>query len=314
MKSPTFSWNLHFLMKSVLFFEILTFAWNLDLFLEISTFTHNLIFFLQIFIFALLPHSTPVDPQTQNPLYSTHVDPQTPNSLYSALAEREHKTRARVKISGSWKNLCFKRDLSKTINWTQERQYPKGNALTLGGKLFPCQLNSRILSREHFSDKKIPKVLEHDWCNFPLNPNYSKSRVSELRLRDLFFGIPLLQIDLTLPPASPPISPGLQRHLLSPSRGRARDGGAFFMRGWVLPSHRRALDGILGEENIERARRLDRSTQQSRNQIYNSNRTSGHLKVVILIRPLDTSDPRTHQSRNQSYNSNRTSGHLKIEF
>ena len=45
-----------------------------------------------------------------------------------------------------------------------------------------------------------------------------------LRLRDLFFGIPLLQIDLTLPPASPPISRGLQRHLLSPSRGRARLG------------------------------------------------------------------------------------------
>ena len=56
----------------------------------------------------------------------------------------------------------------------------------------------------------------------------------------------------------------------------------------------------------------DLRTQQSRNQIYNSNRTSGHLKIVILIRPLDTSDPRTHQSRNQSYNSNQTSGHLKV--
>ena len=42
-----------------------------------------------------------------------------------------------------------------------------------------------------------------------------------LRLCALFFGIPLLQIDLTLPPASPPISPGLQRHPLSPSRGPA---------------------------------------------------------------------------------------------
>ena len=63
--------------------------------LEIST------FYRKIFNLGLLQHSTPVDPQTQNPLYSTHVDPQTPNSLYSALAEREHKTRARVKISGS---------------------------------------------------------------------------------------------------------------------------------------------------------------------------------------------------------------------
>ena len=46
---------------------------------------------------ALLLHSTPVDPQTQNPLESIPVDPLTPNSLYSALAEREHKTRARDK-------------------------------------------------------------------------------------------------------------------------------------------------------------------------------------------------------------------------
>ena len=47
------------------------------------------------------PNSAPVDPKTQNPAFSTPVDPQTPNSFYSALAEREHKTRARVKISGS---------------------------------------------------------------------------------------------------------------------------------------------------------------------------------------------------------------------
>ena len=55
-------------------------------------------------------------------------------------------------------------------------------------------------------------------------------------------------------------------------------------------------------------------THQSRNQSHNSNRTSGHLKVVTLIRPLDTSDKRTHQSRNQSYNSNPTSGHLKVKI
>jgi hypothetical protein len=60
------------------------------------------------------------------------------------------------------KNLSSKRDLSKTIDWTQGRQYLKGNALTLDGKLFLYQLNSQILSREHFSDKKLPKVLEHD--------------------------------------------------------------------------------------------------------------------------------------------------------
>ena len=45
-----------------------------------------------------------------------------------------------------------------------------------------------------------------------------------LRLRALFFGIPLLFLDLTLPPASPPISPGLQKFLLAFSRSRASRG------------------------------------------------------------------------------------------
>ena len=46
------------------------------------------------------------------------------------------------------------------------------------------------------------------------------------RLHDFFFGIPLLSLALTLPPASPPRSRGLQRilSLLSPSRGRAFHG------------------------------------------------------------------------------------------
>ena len=44
------------------------------------------------------------------------------------------------------------------------------------------------------------------------------------RLRDFFFGIPLLFLALTLPPASPPRSRGLQRHLFSPTRGRTFHG------------------------------------------------------------------------------------------
>ena len=140
-------------MKSQLFREISTCPWNLDFLMK----SH---FFLFIFIFFHCCQTQPhVVPQTQNPWCSPHVDPQSPNSLYSALGEQEHKTRARVKISVSWKNLCLKRDLSKTIEWTQGRQYPKGNGLTLEGKLLPGQLNSQILSREHFSDKKLPKVL-----------------------------------------------------------------------------------------------------------------------------------------------------------
>ena len=154
------------------------------LFLEISTFSRKTL------NFALLPHTTPVDPQTQNPLYLTNVDPQTPNSLYSALAEREHKTQSRVKISVSCKILSFLKDFSKTIYWTQGRQYPKGNAPTLEGKLFPCQLNSQILSRKHFSGKKIPKVLNPCWRNCPLNPNYSKSREGSTSHFDYLFSAP----------------------------------------------------------------------------------------------------------------------------
>ena len=79
-------------------------------------------------------------------------------------------------ISVSWKNLSSLRDFSKTIDWTQGRQYPKGIAQTLEGKVFPCALNSQLLSRKHFCGEKFEIVLEHDWCNFPLNPNDSKSR------------------------------------------------------------------------------------------------------------------------------------------
>ena len=55
-----------------------------------------------------------------------------------------------------------------------------------------------------------------------MRPYYSSSRVPCRGSHVFFFGIPLLFLDLTLPPASPPRSRGLQRHLLSPSRGRAR--------------------------------------------------------------------------------------------
>ena len=73
------------------------------------------------------------------------------------------------------------------------------------------------------------------------------------RLHDLFFGIPLLiLLDLTLPPASPPRSPGLQRHPpLAFSRSRATPGA----------ESRRDQFPLRTED----------------------------LKVEILIRPLDTS-------------------------
>ena len=72
------------------------------------------------------------------------------------------------------------------------------------------------------------------------------------RLHDFFFGIPLLFLDLTLPPASPPRSRGLQRHLLSPSRGRAFDRGVL----------NRPLDASHETRNREKARR-DNSLESS---------------------------------------------------
>ena len=45
---------------------------------------------------------------------------------------------------------------------------------------------------------------------FPCRCITLRAGLTEFRLHDFFFGIPLLFLDLTLPPASPPISPGLQ--------------------------------------------------------------------------------------------------------
>ena len=74
--------------------------------------------------------------------------------MYSALAEREHKTRGRVKISGSRKDLCSKKDFSKTIDWAQGRQYPKGNALNLEGKIVPMSIELTDFEQEAFLWRK----------------------------------------------------------------------------------------------------------------------------------------------------------------
>ena len=95
-----------------------------------------------------------------------------------------------------------------------------------------------------------------------------------------FFGIPLLFLDLTLPPASPPRSRGLQEIIFLPSRG---------------------------SEPI-------RPTNTSKSKL--PKRTSGHLKVEILNGPLDTSKSKfsTDLWTPQSRNSKRTSGHFKVEM
>ena len=83
------------------------------------------------------------------------------------------------------------------------------------------------------------------------------------RLHAFFFGIPLLQIDLTLPPASPPRSRGLQRHLLSPSRGRAR-------------LRERSHEGAFGER-----RREAKEGHESANEL--ERRCDPFLRLVALL-------------------------------
>ena len=92
--------------------------------------------------------------------------------------------------------------------------------------------------------------------NFPCRCITLRAGLTEFRLHDFFFGIPLLFLDLTLPPASPPINPGPQRHSpLAFSRSRATPG-AESHRGSVPPPHRRP-------------------------QSWNSNPTSGHLDSTL---------------------------------
>ena len=42
-------------------------------------------------------------------------------------------------------------------------------------KLVPCELNTQILSYDHFSGQNLRKILGHSWRQFSLQPNYSKS-------------------------------------------------------------------------------------------------------------------------------------------
>ena len=67
------------------------------------------------------------------------------------------------------------------------------------------------------------------------------------RLHDFFFGIPLLFLDLTLPPASPPISPGLQRH--SPLA---------FSRSRAIPASANAAGDEAGGETMKSKPRMQR--------------------------------------------------------
>jgi len=97
--------------------------------------------------------------------------------------------------------------------------------LSLPGKLLRSQLNSQIHRYLHFCE------LFFITFRLALLNQISFAAVlflepgPEFRLHDFFFGIPLLFLDLTLPPASPPRSPGPQRHSpLAFSRSRATPG------------------------------------------------------------------------------------------
>ena len=88
------------------------------------------------------------------------------------------------------------------------------------------------MSNEFTDFEKIKKMIHQNYqfSSDNLQQNCPCTRITltagspVFRLHAFFFGIPLLFLDLTLPPASPPRSRGLQRHLLSPSRGCAFHG------------------------------------------------------------------------------------------
>ena len=96
-------------------------------------------------------------------------------------------------------------------------------------------------------------------------------------LRDFFFGIPLLFLDLTLPLVNPPISRGLQKFLLAFSRSRASRG--------VL---NRPLD--TKHSITERPRKTWRHTV----------RGVQRLNSEFLNRPLDTKNSITKRPRKTS--------------
>ncbi len=167
------------------------------------------------------------------------------------------------------------------------------------------------------------KLLQY--LDFPCGSITLRAGSPALRIRDLFFGIPLLQIDLTLPPASPPISRGLQRHLLSPSRARAPRRGSRSQtivrhgaraRPWVR--ERNAQAGLLMQMFITHAQGQRADSNHPPAQTCRTRRgraascappateglssavaaTSGHLKFKILNRPLDTKIQCRHGPQN----------------
>ena len=77
--------------------------------------------------------------------------------------------------SVSQKNLSIDQAFARTHRQTQRIHSWIALDLSYRNKLVPCELNTQILSYDHFSGQNLRKILRHSWSQFSLQPNYSKS-------------------------------------------------------------------------------------------------------------------------------------------
>ena len=128
------------------------------------------------------------------------------------------------------------------------------------------------------------------------------------RLHDFFFGIPLLFLDLTLPPASPPRSRGLQRHLLSPSRGRAPRQGN---RSQTIVRHGARARPWVREHNAQAGLLMQMFITHAQGQRADSNHPPAQTRRARRGRAASCAPPATEGLSSAVA---ATSGHLKIEI
>ena len=84
-------------------------------------------------------------------------------------------------FAGHAPDLCFKRDFSQGIESTQRMHFWIALDLIYNRKLVRSQLNSQILSYDHFSAQKLRKILAQVDAQFLVSPNYSRA-VKALRV------------------------------------------------------------------------------------------------------------------------------------
>ena len=115
-----------------------------------------------------------------NPRHSVlpQASPEASRKLPRSFLEAFEKNGKFVKISifcDHDPDLCFGMDFSQGIESKQRMHFWIGLDLILEGKLVRSQLNTQILSYDHFSVQKIQKILGQVVARFPVSPNYSRA-------------------------------------------------------------------------------------------------------------------------------------------